>query len=333
MNIEIRDERFREAVGDRLEMERIAAGFIFTEGPAWHPGERHLTFSDIIGSKIYHWAPGEGGAGGKLSVHRSPSNMANGNTYDREGRLLSCEHSTSQVVREEGGELKVIASRYQGKELNSPNDIVVKSDGRIYFTDPPAGRSERYGRFRPQELDFQGFFRVDPDGQNLTLLGKDFILPNGLCFSTDEKRLFVNDTRRKHIRAYDVQPDGLVTGGTVWAEATGRRLAEADRLLATVASLAEEDPEAPARLAEVAQGFAALATAQRQTPAPDAAAAANFHLIDGFAVYADALAVAGSALGNGDAAGVEAAVALAPVATWDGSGVYRVRVMARPTGA
>lgn len=221
MNIEIRDERFREAVGDRLEMERIAAGFIFTEGPAWHPGERHLTFSDIIGSKIYRWAPGEGGAGGKLSVHRSPSNMANGNTYDREGRLLSCEHSTSQVVREEGGELKVIASRYQGKELNSPNDIVVKSDGRIYFTDPPAGRSERYGRFRPQELDFQGFFRVDPDGQNLTLLGKDFILPNGLCFSTDEKRLFVNDTRRKHIRAYDVQPDGLVTGGTVWAEATG----------------------------------------------------------------------------------------------------------------
>src|SRR3990172_1685335 len=201
MSLEIRNERFREIVGGDGAMERIATGFIFTEGPAWHPGERHLAFSDIIDSKIYRWVPGS--KGGTLSIHRQPSNMANGNTYDRQGRILSCEHSASRVVREEGGgSVKVVASHYQGKELNSPNDIVVKSDGRIYFTDPPAGRSERYGRFRPQELDFQGFFRVDPDGGNLTLLGDDFILPNGLCFSKGEERLFVNDTRRGHIRVF-----------------------------------------------------------------------------------------------------------------------------------
>ena len=220
MSLEIRNERFREIVGGDGAMERIATGFIFTEGPAWHPGERHLAFSDIIDSKIYRWVPGS--KGGTLSIHRQPSNMANGNTYDRQGRMLSCEHSTSRVVREEGGgSVKVVASHYQGKELNSPNDIVVKSDGRIYFTDPPAGRSERYGRFRPQELDFQGFFRVDPDGGNLTLLGNDFILPNGLCFSKGEERLFVNDTRRGHIRVFDVRPDGSLSGGAVWAETTG----------------------------------------------------------------------------------------------------------------
>lgn len=222
MNAEVRDERFREVAGDQLEMEQIASGFIFTEGPVWHPVERHLTFSDIPGDKMYRWAPAGDGGRGALSLYRQPTRMANGNTYDRQGRMLSCEHNTSRVVREEAdGSLTVLASHYQGRQLNSPNDIVVKSDGRIYFTDPAAGRSERYGRFRPQELDFQGFFRVDPDGGNLTLLGGDFIVPNGLCFSRGEDRLFVNDTRRRHIRVFGVQPGGLVSGGAVWAETTG----------------------------------------------------------------------------------------------------------------
>lgn len=222
MSVEIRDERFRGVVGDRLEMERIATGFIFTEGPIWHPARRHLTFSDIPDSRIFRWVPAGKGREGKLSIHRQPTHMANGNTYDRQGRMLSCEHNTSRVVREEpDGSLTVLASHYQGKQLNSPNDIVVRSDGRVYFTDPTSGRGERYGRFRPQELDFQGFFRIDPDGGNLTLLASDFLVPNGLCFSRDEKRLFVNDTRRLHIRVFEVQPDGLVSGGAVWAETVG----------------------------------------------------------------------------------------------------------------
>ncbi len=222
MDAEIRDGRFREVVDCGAEMERIASGFIFTEGPIWNPAARRLTFSDIIDNKMHRWVPAADGAGGEISVYRDPTNMTNGNTYDAEGRILSCEHSTSRVVREEpDGSFTVLASHYGEKELNSPNDIVVKSDGRIYFTDPAAGRSERYGKFREQELDFQGFFRVDPDGGNLTLLGDDFVLPNGLCFSTDESRLFVNDTRRGHIRVFDVGSDGLVSGGAVWAETTG----------------------------------------------------------------------------------------------------------------
>jgi gluconolactonase len=115
----------------------------------------------------------------------------------------------------------VLATHYEGRELNSPNDIVVKSDGRIYFTDPTYGRMPYYGVERPQQLDFQGVYRVDPDGANLTLLADDFSQPNGLCFSLDEKRLFVNDTERGHIRVFDVGADGGLTGGSVWAEVKG----------------------------------------------------------------------------------------------------------------
>jgi gluconolactonase len=217
MNIEIRDERFRTVVGDDIALERLATGFIFTEGPVWHPHEKHLTFSDMPGDHMRRWT-----AAGGVKTFRKPSNKANGNTYDRAGRMLSCEHATSRVTRtERDGTITVLATHYRDKELNSPNDIVVKSDGRIYFTDPTYGRMPHYGVERAVQLDFRGVYRVEEDGSGLTLLAGDFGQPNGLCFSRDEKRLFVNDTERGHIRAFDVGADGLLAGGAVWAEVTG----------------------------------------------------------------------------------------------------------------
>ena len=217
MTIEIRDEHFRTVVGDDVALERLATGFLFTEGPVWHPYEKHLTFSDMPGDHMRRWT-----AAGGVKTFRKPSNKANGNTYDRAGRLLTCEHATSRVTRTEpDGSITVLATHYRGRELNSPNDIVVKSDGRIYFTDPTYGRMPYYGVERALELDFRGVYRVAEDGSELTLLAADFGQSNGLCFSRDEKRLFVNDTERGHIRAFDVGADGLLSGGAVWSEVKG----------------------------------------------------------------------------------------------------------------
>jgi gluconolactonase len=216
MSVEIRDDRFRTAVGDKVSFERLGTGFVFTEGPIWHPRERHLTFSDIPGNHLRRWS-----ASGGVTTFRQPSNKANGNTYDRSGRMLTCEHATSRVTRtEHDGSVTVLATHYKGKELNSPNDIVVKSDGWVYFTDPTYGRTKDFGVERPLQLDFRGVYRVREDGTDLTLLAGDFGQPNGLCFTRDEKRLFVNDTERGHVRVFDVKPDGLLSGGAVWATLT-----------------------------------------------------------------------------------------------------------------
>jgi gluconolactonase len=217
MTTEIRDERFQKVVGSALQLERLATGFDFTEGPVWHPRQRSIVFSDMPGDHMRRWT-----AEGGVVTFRRPANMTNGNTYDRAARLLSCEHRTSRVVRTEAdGAITVLASHYRGKELNSPNDIVVKADGSIYFTDPTFGRMEWVGVERPGELDFRGVYRVAEDGSALTLLADDFDQPNGLCFSRDERRLFVNDSGRGHIRVFDVGADGLVSGGAVWAEVKG----------------------------------------------------------------------------------------------------------------
>jgi gluconolactonase len=218
MNVEIRNRRFSAVVGADVAFEKVASGCIFTEGPLWHPYEKFLLFSDIPGDKIRRWSLAEG-----IKTFRTPSNMANGLTYDRQGRLLACEHAVSRVTRTElDGTITILASYYEGKELNSPNDIVVKSDGGIYFTDPPYGRAEFYGVPRPQELTFQGVYRIDPIRRDLRLLVHDFDGPNGLCFSLDERRLFVNDTNRQHIRVFDLEPDGSVTHGRIWAETVGK---------------------------------------------------------------------------------------------------------------
>jgi gluconolactonase len=215
--VEIRDPKFAAVVGESVTFERIGTGYLFTEGPLWNSREQALLFSDMPGNQIRRWT-----AQGGVEVFRKPSDMANGLTWDREGRLLACEHATSRVTRtERDGSLTVIASHLDGKELNSPNDIVVRNDGGIYFSDPTYGRAEFYGVKRDPVLNFRGVYRAEPDGKKLTLLADDFAQPNGLCFSANEKRLFVNDTERQHIRVFDVKPDGMLSGGAVWAETVG----------------------------------------------------------------------------------------------------------------
>ncbi|MCH7734566.1 MAG: SMP-30/gluconolactonase/LRE family protein [Chloroflexi bacterium] len=221
MSVEIRDERFREVVGDDALFEQLGTGFDFTEGAIWNHEGGFLIFSDMPGNVMRKWTP-EGGPTGRIEVFRQPSNMANGNYYDPQGRLITCEHATSRLVRAEpDGSITVLASHYEGKELNSPNDVVVRSDGTIYFTDPIFGRVEFYGIPREQELSHQGVYRVNPDGSDLTLLVSDFEQPNGLTFSLDESRLFVNDTPKSHIRVFDVEPNGNLSNSRVWAEVTG----------------------------------------------------------------------------------------------------------------
>jgi gluconolactonase len=224
VELDLRDDRLAELVGPKPVARRVATGFVFLEGPIWRAPTESLIFSDIIGNTIYRWSARDG-----VTVFRHPSNMANGNTLDRDGRLLTCEHATSRVTRTHAdGSIEVLASHYDGKELNSPNDIVIASGGAIYFTDPTSGRTARYGVERPQELSFQGVYRIDPDRAELMLLVDDFTKPNGLCFSPDESRLFVNDTERAHIRVFDVAADGTLSGGQVWAELAGRGEGVAD---------------------------------------------------------------------------------------------------------
>ena len=217
MSVEIRDERFKQVVGEGIELEQVATDFIFTEGAMWNGATRELVFSDIPGDIMRKWS-----AEGGISVLRQPSSKTNGNYYDLEGRLISCEHATSRVVREEAnGTLSVLATHYEGKELNSPNDVIVKSDGAIYFTDPTYGRMDVFGLLREQDLDFQGVYRIDPNSGDLSLLANDFQQPNGLTFSLDEQQLFVNDTDAGHIRVFDVAEDGSISGGVVWAVPEG----------------------------------------------------------------------------------------------------------------
>jgi len=172
------------------------------EGPLWWKEGGYLLFTDIHNNRRMKFTPGQG-----VSVDLEPTNRANGLTRDLQGRLLSCEHDTRRVTRRElDGSLTVLANSFQGRRLNRPNDVVVKSDGSIYFTDPWTLQT-------PQEqwdLTFAGVYRLSPDLGTYTLLVDNFILPNGLAFSPDESVLYVNDTRRGHIRAFDVMPSGVL---------------------------------------------------------------------------------------------------------------------------
>jgi gluconolactonase len=215
--VEIRDKRFESVVGRSVQFERLATGCIFTEGPLWHRRDKYLLFSDMPGDHLRRWSAKDG-----VATFRKPCNKSNGLAWDNQGRLIVCEHATSRLTRTEAdGSITVLASHHQGKELNSPNDVVVKSDGAIYFSDPTYGRKPHFGIPRETELAFRGVYRVSPDGESLTLLADDFGQPNGLCFSLDEKVLFVNDTDRQHIRAFDVKSDGAVGNSRVWAKTVG----------------------------------------------------------------------------------------------------------------
>jgi gluconolactonase len=197
-------------------LELVHAGFGFTEGPAWSVSGNYLVFSDIPGNQMWRWEE-DGG----LSSYRASSNMAHGNAFDREGRLVSCEHAMSRLTRVEAdGGTTVLAVTYEGRELNSPNDVVVARDGTIYFTDPTYGRQDGFGVPRALVMGFQGVYRLKLS-RELELLARDFAEPNGLCFSVDGATLYVNDTQRMHIRAFTVGDDGCFSGGDVWADVTG----------------------------------------------------------------------------------------------------------------
>ena len=209
--VEVHAPGMLELVAEDAELECIASNCTFTEGPLWTNRDGgSLLFSDMPGDTRRRWT-----RSGGVEVLAHPSNKGNGLSYDLEGRLLICEHSTSSLIRVEAdGSRTVLASHWQGKELNSPNDVVVTSDGSIVFTDPPYGRWPGFGVERDQELDFQGVYRVAPDGE-LSLLVDDFQKPNGLCFSPDEKTLWINDTDGGHIRRFSVGSDGSLSGGEV----------------------------------------------------------------------------------------------------------------------
>jgi gluconolactonase len=196
------------------EVEAIATGFILTQGPVWHP-DGYLLFSDTRADIIYKWTPDA-----KFEKFRSPSGKSDGLTFDRQGRLLAAEHANRRVsLTEADGTIVTLADRYEGRRLNSPNDLVVKSDGSIYFTDPTYGlRDTLWDNPVGQELPFQGVYRLSPDGKTLTLLVDDFRQPNGLAFSPDEKALYVGDTSAMHVRAFDVQTDGTLANGRVFAD-------------------------------------------------------------------------------------------------------------------
>jgi len=217
MSVEIRDERFRQVVGDDAQVEQIATGFKFTEGAMWDARTKELIFSDMPGDIVRKWSESDG-----VTTFRQPSNKQNGHYFDLEHRLISCEHASSTLTREEhDGSITVLASHYDGKELNSPNDVIVKSDGAIYFSDPTYGRMDVFGLQREQHMDYQGVYRIDPESGELSLLASDFGQPNGLTFSLDEKQLFINDTDHRHIRVFDVANDGSISGGDVWAVPNG----------------------------------------------------------------------------------------------------------------
>jgi gluconolactonase len=218
--LEAHDKALHDLVAPDVPIERVAGGLGFTEGPVWRRGE--LLFSDIPNKRIVRWRRLPEGP----ELTTFATGMSNGLTLDRQGRVLAAEHDGRRVTRvADDGTRTVLAERFQGKRLNSPNDIVVRSDGSIYFTDPPyAVQPSRPGTVRPagwwtqpiqgKEQPCHGVYRLAPDG-GLHLVVDDFALPNGLAFSPDESVLYIDDSAHKHIRAFDVRNDGGLAGGRI----------------------------------------------------------------------------------------------------------------------
>lgn len=209
---------FNSYVMGNAPVKQISTGYSWTEGPVWFGDANCLLFSDIPSNRIMRWTPDAG-----ASVYRQPSNYSNGHTRDREGRLVSCEHGTRRVTRTElDGTVTVIADSYQGKRLNSPNDVVVKSDGTIWFSDPHYGIMTNYEGYKSEQELPCNVYRADPATGTLEAVLTDFNCPNGLAFSPDEDRLYVADTGRMHqddpthIRVFDCDSSGKLSGGEVF---------------------------------------------------------------------------------------------------------------------
>lgn len=214
--------KFKKIVPEESQLEKLATGFMFTEGPIWDAANGCLFFSDIPGNKMRKWTPDNG-----IEVVRDPSGKSNGLTLDKQGRLLACEHANRRVSRtEKDGTVVTIADKYEGKLLNSPNDVMVKSDGSVYFSDPPYGLTAEFGEPGEQELTFQGVYRLS--GETLTLLVDDFDRPNGLAFSPDESLLYIDDTESAHIRVFDVNPDGTISNCRLFVDVEGDEEGAAD---------------------------------------------------------------------------------------------------------
>jgi gluconolactonase len=211
----VMQKEFESLIDPHAAVGQVGTGFTFTEGPIWHPVEQHLLFSDMPADVRRRWDA----RGGVREVMR-PSSKCNGMTYDSDLNLIVCEHSTSTVVRERpNGQREVVASHFDGIELNSPNDLCIHSDGSIYFSDPWYGRMPVYGVERPRQLGFQGVYRVPPGGGTPQLLVNRYTFdqPNGVCFSPDERLLYVNDTVQANIRVFEVKPDGSLGFGRTFA--------------------------------------------------------------------------------------------------------------------
>lgn len=216
---------FNDCLIGHARVERLWTGARWSEGPVWFAAGRYLLWSDIPNNRIMRFDETDG----RVSIFREPSGNSNGHTVDREGRLISCEHLNRRVTRtEHSGKVTVIADRYDGKRLNSPNDVVVKSDGSIWFTDPSYGILMDYeGDRATSEIGACHVYRVDPQTNDIKIVADDYVKPNGLAFSVDESLLYVADTGATHtpggpahIRVHKVGADNKLTGGEVLADCT-----------------------------------------------------------------------------------------------------------------
>jgi gluconolactonase len=223
-SFEVLDDRFRALAFGNVHLEKLYTGCRWAEGPAWFAAGRYLVWSDIPNDRMLRWDETDG----SVSVFRQPAMNTNGHTVDLQGRLVSCEHRGRCVSRtEHDGTRKVLASHFEGKRFNSPNDLVVKSDGSIWFSDPSYGIDSDYeGDAAPNELGDQCVYRIEADGSAVARVAAGFVQPNGLAFSPDERWLYVADTGAthvadgpRHIRRFRVGPDGrALSGGEVFAQ-------------------------------------------------------------------------------------------------------------------
>ena len=216
LHYDIRDPRFSKLIHMNAHLERLWSGGRWCEGPAWFPAGKYLIWSDIPNDRLMRWDSTDG----TVSVFQTPCGFHNGHTTDGEGRLVSCEHGGRRVSRiEHDGTVSVLADRYEGKQLNSPNDVVVKSDGSVWFTDLSYGIDSDYeGHAAPSDIGARNVYRIAPDG-GVTLVIGDMVQPNGLAFSPDERILYVADAGQTHdpdclpvIRTYPVSSDGTGVG-------------------------------------------------------------------------------------------------------------------------
>jgi gluconolactonase len=221
-DVVIVDERFRHMTLGNAWVEKLHGGMLWAEGPVWFADGQYLLWSDIPNNAILQYCEGLG-----VRVYRQPANNTNGHTRDREGRLISCEHRGRRVSRtEHDGSITVLADRYKGKRLNSPNDVVVKSDGTIWFTDPSYGIMSDYeGKKAKSDIGACHVYRLDPASGALAVVADDFDKPNGIAFSPDEKKLYVADTGGSHdpggahhVRVFDVVGGKRLANGRVFAE-------------------------------------------------------------------------------------------------------------------